>query len=425
MAPEGAMRWAALACLAAEAVAQDTTPAPEAEYRPPVLVLAALQCIAVTLFLRYFGEEEGAQKDDESDHSNSTSSLQIVTSGGPRSPRSPVCERHGTPTRVRQRGQRDDGSDTVFLDDSDGGHDFNNKRMGWWAWFMFQVRTSPLALATCGAIVVISVVFYPDTWSPRKPTVQHVFYYAWITDLATGAGVLPFIWMKTVKDHHLGLANAVAAGMMSCASVQLFMEGVSAARYEGGSILEPAWVRCFIGIGLGALFILMTKHYMDGQEDFKVMDLSGLEAKKVLLIMVVMTLHSFTEGVGIGVAFGGDHGASIGFCIAVCLAIHNVPEGLAVALVLIPRGVSKLNASLWCIMTSFPQPLMAVPAFLFVEHVLPILPVGLGFAAGAMLWVAFFELVVEASGDARHRDIIAISTASFTGAYLLQRWFAD
>ena len=66
--------------------------------------------------------------------------------------------------------------------------------------------------------------------------------------------------------------------------------------------------------------------------------LRGEDARRGLLIVGVMTVHSAAEGIGVGAAFGG--GATFGLVIAIAIAIHNIPEGLAISLVLVPRGTS-------------------------------------------------------------------------------------
>lgn len=251
-------------------------------------------------------------------------------------------------------------------------------------------RTSKRSIVLAIIIVILSIVTCPDTMQPiGKPTLQHVFYYGWISAISTGLGVLPLIFTPDLDTYWIGVANAIAAGMMTAASYSLVVEGCAFDEPDDVSEITST-ARTIIGIVLGLVFILGTKSFLDAHEDMKVGDMKGADARKVLLIVFVMTLHSFTEGVGIGVSFGGQRGSELGVFISASLAVHNVPEGLAVAIVLLPRKVSKLAAALWCIMTSIPQPLMAVPAYLFVDYFIPILPVGLGFAGGAMAWVGFF-----------------------------------
>lgn len=178
--------------------------------------------------------------------------------------------------------------------------------------------------------------------------------------------------------------------------------------------------RTTAGFLLGFLFIILMKKLLNGHEDMKLAGLSGASAQKMILIIVVMTLHSVTEGIGIGVSFGGSRGATVGKFISLSLAVHNIPEGLAVGLILNSRGVSTLRTVLWAILTSIPQPFTALPAFIFVENFIPLLPAGLGFAAGAMMFVAVFELLPEAIEDCSMLDTSIVSTLAFGVMYAVQ-----
>ena len=147
-------------------------------------------------------------------------------------------------------------------------------------------------------------------------------------------------------------------------------------------------------MGAGVVFIFISGKVIDHGRELHLGALEGADARKALLIVGIMTLHSFAEGVGVGVAFGVQE--TFGILIGVAIAVHNIPEGLAISLVLIPRGASTRAAAAWSIFSSLPQPLMAVPAFLFVEAFSEFLPIGLGFAAGAMLWLVVADLIPEA-----------------------------
>ena len=146
--------------------------------------------------------------------------------------------------------------------------------------------------------------------------------------------------------------------------------------------------------------------------------LRGVDAARALMIVGVMTAHSMAEGVGIGVSFGSDE--AFGLLIAIAIAIHNIPEGLAISLVLVPRGVSVSRASAWSVFSSLPQPLLAVPAFLFVEEFSSLLPFGLGFAGGAMGWLAVTRLVPEAVRQADRRHVAAVALPAAAGMLVFQ-----
>ena len=234
-----------------------------------------------------------------------------------------------------------------------------------------------------------------------------VFVAALVTALATGLGALPMIVVRSASRLVLGASNAVASGVMLAACVTLSLEG--AHRSIG---------RTTLGVACGIVFVLVTARYLDKDRGRTMGSLRGEDARQALLIVGVMTVHSAAEGIGIGAAFGG--GATIGLVIAIAIAIHNIPEGLAISLVLVPRGTSVHAAAGWSIFSSLPQPLLAVPAFLFVEQFTAVLPVGLGFAAGAMIWMVGTELLPEALAQTSRRVAVVTGSLSFVAMLALQ-----
>ncbi len=226
-----------------------------------------------------------------------------------------------------------------------------------------------------------------------------VFIAAMITALATGLGALPFFLLRTLPRNWMGVFNGIAGGLMMGASIGLIN--------EGQHIDEFLMV---FGIVVGVLLISGLNWRMETDKGSTITTLRDGAGLKAIMIVAVMTLHSFAEGVGVGVAYGG--GQTLGAFITAAIAIHNIPEGLAISLVLVPRGTSPGKAGLWSIFSSLPQPLMAVPAFLLVTVFSPFLPFGLGLAAGAMLWMVFSELIPDALQDISKEQLGVVLTLS-------------
>ena len=137
-----------------------------------------------------------------------------------------------------------------------------------------------------------------------------MFLAALVTALATGLGALPFLLVRRPERRWLGLANALASGFMIGASVGLAYEG---AGYGSGRML--------LGAVAGAMFIALTSRLLGRDRELHLGALQGADALRALLIVGVMTVHSFTEGVGVGVAFGG--GEALGIFIAIAIAAQH------------------------------------------------------------------------------------------------------
>lgn len=227
-----------------------------------------------------------------------------------------------------------------------------------------------------------------------------VFLAGLVTALATGLGALPFFLVEEVSERTNVLLWGVASGIMVAASTfGLVREGLR----EGGPIAVGA------GLLVGVILVVAA-HEVLVDADIDPRDYEEADFRKLVLILGVLTVHSFPEGVAVGVSFaelGFEGGLSLfGFTVpllavfmTVAISVHNVPEGVAVSIPLRAMGVSGPRLVWWAVFSSLPQPVGAVLAFYSVRLATRFLPAGFGFAAGAMIYLVASEFVPEALAE--------------------------
>jgi zinc transporter ZupT len=214
--------------------------------------------------------------------------------------------------------------------------------------------------------------------------IWRVFWVALMTDLATGLGALPFAVVRKLSLPWQGMMTSGAAGMMLSASVFAL---------TGEAMKSGAMWQVIVGLLAGAAFFSWTARLIHGNQ-WTIGTLSPAESKQGIMVIVAMFIHSIPEGIAVGVGYAtGEIG--FGLLLATAIAVHNVPEGIAVSMPLRARGISVTKCAGYAILTSVPQPLAAVPAFVLVSVFKPLLPLGLGFAGGAMIFLVAFELLPE------------------------------
>jgi ZIP family zinc transporter len=221
---------------------------------------------------------------------------------------------------------------------------------------------------------------------------------------------LPFVFVKDFPERVTRAGWAAAGGLMLSASVfNLIIPGV-----QDGGITPVA-----VGILLGAAVMLLASQWLDDRElNFGV--LSGAGAKRIILMLGTIFIHSFPEGIAVGVAYGSGE-VGLGLIMAVAISIHNIPEGVTVSLPLRAEGVSGWKCVGWALFSGLPQLIAVVPAYLAVWAFRPILPYGFGFAAGAMIFLVLSEMIPESRADETQRLFSAVAgMAGFLAMMVLQ-----
>ncbi|UCE24281.1 MAG: ZIP family metal transporter [Candidatus Zixiibacteriota bacterium] len=218
--------------------------------------------------------------------------------------------------------------------------------------------------------------------------------------LLSGVGALPAIFFKNVPDKVINTMLGAAAGVMLAAtSFSLIVPGI-----EHGDTIWPGWGAYIVVFGmlLGAVVLdrvdkmLPHEHFFIGREG------PDTRLKKIWLFIIAITIHNFPEGLAVGVGFGtGDVGA--GLSLAIGIGLQNMPEGLAVALPLLGLGYSRWAAISIATLTGLVEGVGGLLGVGAVTIFNPILPFGLAFAAGAMLFVISDEIIPETHSKGKSR----------------------
>ncbi|HEY8503293.1 MAG TPA: ZIP family metal transporter [Gemmataceae bacterium] len=227
------------------------------------------------------------------------------------------------------------------------------------------------------------------------------------TYLLTVAGTVPVLFFRSAPRRLMDALMGFAGGVMVAASCWSLLVP---AMDRGGVLLAVTGL-----LAGGVAFFLFDRMLPHLHPEFP--EEAEPEGPHVLwrrsvLLMVAITAHNFPEGLAVGVAYGSENlGAAT--ALAIGIGLQNIPEGLAIALPLRREGMSRWRAFWYGQLSAAVEPVAGVLGAGLVLVSSQVLPYGMGFAAGAMLYVVVEELIPETA----RKGTVDVATAGFLGGF--------
>lgn len=230
----------------------------------------------------------------------------------------------------------------------------------------------------------------------------------------TLGAALVFLFRRGMSERFTKALLGFAGGVMIAASVwSLITPALEAA--EGGPV--PAWVPAAVGF-LAGMFLLLaidhfTPHLHVGSDE---PEGPASTLKKPTMMLAALAIHNLPEGMAVGVVLAGFLAGDPTITLAsvtalsIGIAIQNVPEGAIVSLPLTTNGLTRPRAFLAGTLCGAVEPVGAVLMVAITGLVTPLLPYVLAFAAGAMMYVVTEELIPQTQ-QGRHTNIGTIGVA--------------
>jgi len=212
---------------------------------------------------------------------------------------------------------------------------------------------------------------------------------------ATALGALPALVLRGISNRSEDSLLGFAAGMMLAASAfSLLMPGLQAGEeiFRNQALGVGAVV---FGMALGVLLMLGLDQFTPHEHDRSgPCGPSHERCGRAWLFVFAIALHNLPESMAIGVGFSqGD--MAVGLPLTTAIALQNLPEGLAVALAMRGAGFSPGMAVLVAVATGVLEPIGALLGVGLASGFAVSYPIGLGLAAGAMIFVVSHEVIPQ------------------------------
>ena len=222
-----------------------------------------------------------------------------------------------------------------------------------------------------------------------------------------GAGFVFF--MKGAMNRNLQrILTGFASGVMVAASIlSLIIPAMDQSAHMGKLAFLPA----FIGVWLGFLFLLLLDRiipHLHMNSDCP--EGAPCNLGKSTMMVLAVALHNLPEGMAVGVVVAGwltgneSISAAAALALSIGIALQNLPEGAIISMPLKSNGMKRSAAFGYGVMSGIIEPIGAVVTILLADWIAPTLPYMLSFAAGAMLYVVVEELIPEMS-EGEHSNI--------------------
>ncbi len=213
-----------------------------------------------------------------------------------------------------------------------------------------------------------------------------------------GAGMALFM-RGQMRDGWQRLLLGFAAGVMIAASVwSLLIPAMDMAEQAGNAAWPPAVGGFLAGVGFLLVLDMAIPHLHMGGAD---PEGRPTHLGRSAMLMLAVTLHNLPEGMAVGVVLAGlltgSEGVSAAGAVTLALgiAIQNFPEGAIISMPLKAAGVKRGRAFAYGFLSGVVEPVGAVLTMLLTASISQALPFVLAFAAGAMIYVVVEELIPE------------------------------